>query len=207
MDQDVRDVLDAARQAFEHALPGIKHMRDALVHFEDWSRGKGRGPQKQRVLAGTPLREAAAEFWGFEYDPTVGKISLGPYTISVAAVESAAVELAQAIYVAAQAVDSRNAARMQAKVVDALNAAGVSFNKPDAPLRVIVGHDRKLWFSLLAPDVSSNGRNLCQAVIDALASSKLRLASYSRPEVEGTSEEFLLGRSLMCVSSIEPGAL
>jgi hypothetical protein len=82
IDQDVRDELDAARHAFEHALPGIKHMRDALVHFEDWSRGKGRGPQEQRVLAGTPLREAATEFWGFEYDPTVGTISLGSYTIS-----------------------------------------------------------------------------------------------------------------------------
>ena len=203
MDQSVRDGLDVARHAFEHALPGIKHMRDALVHFEDWARGKGRGPQKQRVLAGTPLREAAAEFWGFEYDPMAGTITLGPYIISVAAIESAAVELAQAIYVAAQAVDSRNAARLHAKVVGALNAAGISFNKPSAPLRVTVGHDRKVWFSFLATDGSNDGRSLWQAVIDALAFSELRLASASRPEVEDTCEEFLLGRSLMCVSSTE----
>ena len=47
-----------------------------------------------------------------EYDPAAAPISLGPYTINVAAVEDAVVVLTEAIYVAAQAVDTRNATRL-----------------------------------------------------------------------------------------------
>jgi hypothetical protein len=47
-----RNALALARRAFEAALPGVKHMRDALVHFDEWSRGEGLGVQKDRVKAG-----------------------------------------------------------------------------------------------------------------------------------------------------------
>lgn len=44
-----RNALERARQEYERALPNVKHMRDALMHFDEWSRGQGRGPQKTRI--------------------------------------------------------------------------------------------------------------------------------------------------------------
>jgi hypothetical protein len=52
-----RDALAGARQKFEDTLPGIKHMRDALMHFDEWSRGKGHSPQRERRKAGDALRD------------------------------------------------------------------------------------------------------------------------------------------------------
>jgi len=46
IDQAVRDALAQARERFEAALPGIKHMRDALIHFDEWSRGEGAAPRR-----------------------------------------------------------------------------------------------------------------------------------------------------------------
>jgi hypothetical protein len=179
MDQAVRDDLDRARQAFEDALPGIKHMRDALLHFDEWARGEGRGPQKTRVRAGIPHREVASEFWGFEYDPAAATISLGPYTINVAVVEDAVVALAEAIYVAAHAVDTRNATHLYRQAVAALDAAGIPWNKEDAPLRVAFGRrDRRVWFSTSAEtDAAESNRDLCRAVSDALMQAGLRLVN------------------------------
>src|SRR4051812_46229635 len=48
IDEAVRDALTAARRRFESALPGIKDMRDGLMHFEAWSRGMGYGPQRRQ---------------------------------------------------------------------------------------------------------------------------------------------------------------
>lgn len=59
VDTAALDALARARQRFEDVLPGIKDMRDALMHFDDWSRGKGRGPQKDRRGAGEALRDVA----------------------------------------------------------------------------------------------------------------------------------------------------
>ena len=44
IDPAVGDALTAERQRFEDALAGIKDMRDALMHFDEWPRGEGRGP-------------------------------------------------------------------------------------------------------------------------------------------------------------------
>jgi hypothetical protein len=81
IDPAVGDALARARLHFEDALPGIKQVRDALMHFDEWSQGEGRGPQKDRVKAGEALRDVAREYWGFAYDPAAGTICLGPYTI------------------------------------------------------------------------------------------------------------------------------
>jgi hypothetical protein len=67
VDPAVGATLTAARQRFEDALPGVKDMRDALMHFDEWSQGKGRGPQKKRSQAGDALREIARDFWRFGY--------------------------------------------------------------------------------------------------------------------------------------------
>ncbi|MFI9588097.1 hypothetical protein ACIHCQ_41380 [Streptomyces sp. NPDC052236] len=69
IDPAAGQALEQARKRFEAALPGIKHMRDGLIHFEDWSRGKGFGPQQKRVKAGDAPRDVARAFWGFGYDP------------------------------------------------------------------------------------------------------------------------------------------
>jgi hypothetical protein len=59
IDPVVGQELARARRRFEDALPGVKHMRDALMHFDEWSRGTGRGPQKERRDAGDELRDVA----------------------------------------------------------------------------------------------------------------------------------------------------
>lgn len=111
MDGSVGAALTQARRAFEVALPGITHMRNALVHFEEWSRGKGRGPQKQRVAAGEALRDVASAYSGFGYDHKTDSIFLGPYTITLKDAAEAASELCRAIYTAAGQVDRKNMTR------------------------------------------------------------------------------------------------
>lgn len=81
VDSMVNMALAQARRSFEEALPGIKDMRDALMHFDKWSRGKGRGPQAARRNAGQAVREVARDYWRFGYDPAAGTVSFGPYVI------------------------------------------------------------------------------------------------------------------------------
>ena len=81
IDPAVGTALAEARKRFEDALPGIKNMRDALMHFDEWARGEGRGPQRDRVKAGAALREVARDFGHFGYDPNGGTVTFGPYTI------------------------------------------------------------------------------------------------------------------------------
>ena len=70
--------LVRARREFEQALPDIKNMRDGLMHFEDWARGRGRfGPQKAAREKGVAERDVARMFWGFGYDPITGMVSFG----------------------------------------------------------------------------------------------------------------------------------
>lgn len=113
--------LHQAQQRFDDALPGIKHMRDGLVHFEDWSRGLGKyGPQRQLKEAGEEPRDIARKFSGFGYDPGRGTIFFGladpgdgrlnRYTIDIDKVEAAAEALTWAIYLAAGEVDKTNRA-------------------------------------------------------------------------------------------------
>lgn len=98
IDAAIRNALDHARRKFEDALPGIKDMRDALMHFDEWLRGTGRGPQQKRMKAGEALRDIARDYAGFGYDPTEGTVSFGPYTIHIDIADRAAVELCQAIH-------------------------------------------------------------------------------------------------------------
>jgi hypothetical protein len=121
-----RDALAQARQSFEDALPGINDMRDALMHFDEWSRGQGRGPQKDRRQVGEALRDVARDYWGFVYDPNAGTVALGPYTIQVDIADQAAEELSWAIYQAAREVDRKNAAELLARTAQVLTSAGIA---------------------------------------------------------------------------------
>lgn len=169
--------LEQARERFETALPGIKHMRDGLTHFEDWSRGKGRGPQKERIKAGEAPRDVARAFWGFGYDPTTDTVSLGPFRIDVGAVDQAAGELAHAIYMAAREVDKKNTAEVHATAVQALASGGI-LCVPDGPVQVVAGNDCRVWLSI--PRGTDNGlepQELATRVVTVLADAALRLAA------------------------------
>ena len=109
MNKATRTALAAARAKFEADLPGIKDMRDGLVHFEEWSLGRGNGPQKARRAEGQIDRDVARQYWGFGYDAANGTVTSGPYTIEIGKADVAAEELTWAIWMAARDVDARRA--------------------------------------------------------------------------------------------------
>lgn len=190
--------LAQARERFEAALPGIKHMRDGLTHFEDWSRGEGFGPQRERVKAGDAPRDVARDFWGFAYDPQADTVTMGPYRINVSAVEQAAGELSLAIYLAAHEVDARNTARLRATVVQTLTRARIPC-APEEAVRVS-GGDGRVWLSF-APEVplgEPERRELAQRVVAALATASLRLAGSVSLQSEESAKR-LVGRESLWV--------
>lgn len=99
--------LAAARERFLSAVPGIQEMRNALVHFDDWARGEGRGRQRAAKAAGTSQRDVARDSWGFAYDARARCIRLGLAHIDVDTAVRAARDLYRAIYAAATEVDRR----------------------------------------------------------------------------------------------------
>ncbi|MEV4709684.1 hypothetical protein [Actinoplanes sp. NPDC049316] len=203
IDAAVGAALSTARQRFTDALPGIKHMRDALMHFDEWSRGEGKfGPQRQRRDAGAALRDVAREYWGFEYDSSRGTISLGLYTISVDAADRAAAELSNAIYLAAHQVDIKNTANLRAKTSDALTSAGIVFNLPEAEVTISSGNDLRIWITL-----SASARNdivvikdLANRIIAALDGSGLHLSSTNMAEAFDPTERLIRGEALYVAS-------
>jgi hypothetical protein len=197
IDATAREALGHARQRFEDALPGIKDMRDALMHFEDWSRGEGRsGPQRDRRNAGEALRDVAREFWGFGYDPGAGTVSLGPDTINVDTADRAARELSWAIYQASREVDQANAAVLLARTIEVLTAAGIACSPAqEAPLWVRV-KDSRIWLSLITAGQSDQRRALAEQVVDALTSAQLRLVSIRQAEDLEAAERLVLGETL-----------
>jgi hypothetical protein len=188
MDPGVGATLTQARQHFEADLPGITHMRDALIHFDEWSRGEGRsGPQKQRRAAGTALRDVARAYSGFGYDPALDTITLGPYTINVDTAARAAAQLLYAISIAAHEVDQRNTSELRRKTTEALVDFGLQCDGPDAIVKVSSGHDLRIWLSLnTAPGANESERTaLSERVVAALTRKGLRLESTNLAEVMG----------------------
>jgi hypothetical protein len=132
IDQAVRRDLSEARARFERPLPGITHMRDALVHIDEWSRGTGLGPQRKARAAGPALRDVARDYWGFAYVPGAGTVSLGPFSIEVDAVDNAVRDLYQSIWLAARKVVGMNIAELRARSITALARAGSPASRPQA---------------------------------------------------------------------------
>jgi hypothetical protein len=198
IDATVRDALAKAREKFEAALPGIKHMRDALMHFDEWSRGKGLGPQKARVKAGEALRDVARDYWRFGYDPMAATVSFGPYSLDIDVADKAAHELCQAIYMAAHEVDKRNVAEQRSRTIEALKSAGISCDPPESLVRVSLGTDLRIWLSLdPTADSDEQGRQeISERVVAALARAGLRLESTSSAEALGSAERLMRGELL-----------
>jgi hypothetical protein len=204
IDPAVRDELAKARGRFEDLLPGIKHMRDALMHFDEWSRGEGRGPQRDRLRAGEALRDIARAYWGFAYDPAVDTVSLGPYSIDVGAADSAAKELTWAIYMAAREVDKRKIAELRARAAEALTKAGIDVGPLRGDVIVSPGEDLRIWISLrIGTEVlGPSHRELATRVAAALTVGELRLTVPSEPQSQDVAERLARGEALL----VEPEA-
>jgi hypothetical protein len=198
IDPSVGDALRQARERFEDALPGIKHMRDGLMHFDEWSRGEGRGPQKEGRDAGHLPRDVARTFWRFAYDPNANTVSLGPYTIHVEAAGQAALELFRAIDMASHEVDKRNTADLRSKTIRALDIAGVSCELEGGAVKVSPGADQRIWLSLDTAGESDEGahQHLAAQVVAALDTAGLHLASPACPEGQDTTERLVRGEPL-----------
>jgi hypothetical protein len=198
IDAAVRDALSEARKRFEDALPGIKDMRDALMHFDEWLRGTGLGPQKARVDAGEALRDVARDYSGFGYDPGKATICSGPYTIHVELAGQAAVELCDAIYTAAREVDKKHIAERRSRTIEALAGAGIRYEGTDAVLRVSQGNDGQIWLSLdpTAGSDEQDRRELSELIVAALVSGGLLLESPNRAEPSEPAERLARGELL-----------
>ncbi|MFJ8406387.1 hypothetical protein ACIQ9K_38930 [Streptomyces microflavus] len=197
IDPAAGQALERAREQFEAALPGIKHMRDGLTHFEDWSRGKGIGPQRKRIKAGDTPRDVARHFWGFAYEPRADTVTMGPYRIDVGAVEEAAGELALAIYLAAHEVDKRNTARLRDTAVQALTGARISCG-PEEAVRVSAGDDGQVWLSFTPGVLTGEPERqaLAERVIAALTTSSLRLAGATTLQLAEAATSLVGGQFL-----------
>jgi len=198
MDPAVGQELAKARKRFEDALPGVKEMRDALMHFEDWSRGTGHGPQRERREAGEALRDVARFFGGFGYDPSADSVSLGPYSIDVGTADRAATELSWAIYMAAREVDKKNTAELRAKTICALTSSGIPCESPEDALMVPPGRDLRIWLSF-RPDALAGRhdlRELSERIVVGLAGAGLRLVQPSEPQSQDAAERLARGESL-----------
>jgi hypothetical protein len=203
IDATIRDALSDARTRFEDALPGIKTMRDGLTHFDEWSRGKGWGPQKERVKAGEALRDVAREYWPFGSDPDGGTVVFGPYSIRVDVVEQAADELCQAIYSAAREIDKRNVAARRVRTVEALEGDGLRCGTGGAELQLSPGTDLRIWLSLnLKSESEQQPRELAERVVVVLASTGLHLEPANVAEALEPVERLIRGEAL----SVESGA-
>lgn len=205
MDASVGVTLAQARQRFVDALPGMKHMRDALMHFDEWSRGEGKSsPQKERREAGAALRDVAREYSGFGYDPREGTISLGPYTINVDIADRAAAELSHAIYLAAHEVDIANTAALHARTIGALTDAEVRHNASDIAVRVSSGNDLRIWLALSPPEGNDAIERavLAQRIVAALAGGGLRLESTILVESMSATDRLVRGERLYVVADM-----
>lgn len=208
IDQAVSAALTAVREQFEDALPGVKDMRDALTHFDEWAQGTGLGPQARRRNAGDALRDIARDYWRFGYDPATGIVSFGPYTIAIDTAERAASELCHAIWIAAHEVDKTNTAARRSKTIEALSGADIPYNAPDTMLRVSPGTDLRIWLSLdlrLGADEQER-RQLSEQIVSALAAVGLDLESTNLAVTLDSVERLVTGESVFVVADSQNAA-
>jgi hypothetical protein len=198
-DPAVGAALTAARQRFEDALPGVKHMRDALMHFDEWSQGKGRGPQKQRHDTGQTLRDIARDFSRFGYDPAARTVEFGPYEIEIETASRAAVELTRAIVQAAREVDVASTARLRQRTVRVLADARIPHSSAGDLVCVSAGNDLRVCLSFRL-DSGADEKHLwtsADQVVSVLALAKLHLESNKLAEHLGMAERLVRGEILI----------
>lgn len=203
MDPEVGQALGRARKRFEVSLPGIVQIRNGLVHFENWSRGLGYGPQRQQVKAGDEPRDVARAFWGFGYDLATDSVSMGPYQINVTAAGEAAATLANSIYIAAHAVDVKKTADQREAAAQVLTDADVSCT-PAGPVQVTVGIEGRVWLSLDSAAVAEEAERytVARRAISALAGAGFGVMSFGSFQGDDPVLHLVAGQALR----IEPSA-
>ncbi len=198
VERSVVAALGRARGQFDKSVRDIEHIRNGLVHFDDWARGEGAGPQKRDFAAGMERRDVASKYSRFGYDPTADEITFGPYSFQVSASVDAAKDLAYAIFQAAFAVDQRAAVELRGRTVDALAASEVL----GSVVQVSPGRDRRIWVSLPnTPGVDR--RTLSEEVVAVLSESGLRLLSSMEPQSSNSAERLLGGEALYVESAAQ----
>jgi hypothetical protein len=193
------EALARARQGFGDALAGsIKDMRDALMHFEDWSRGQGCGPQKGRRDAGQALRDVVTpRLLGLWLRPQRRNGLTRPLRHRRGHRAQAAQELSRAIYQAARAVDQAIATGLLARTADVLTAAGISSSPSrEAPVWLRVKDDSRVWLSLVTDLGEDEREDLPDQIIHALTGDRLRLVSIRQAEDLQTAERLVRGEAL-----------
>lgn len=197
MSPGVVDALELAQQRYEDALPGIRHVRDGLAHFEDWARGKGAGPQAAARKVGAP-RDVSRDSSSFRYDSATDTVMTGPFTIPVSAAIPAASELCAAICTAARAVDLKIAAEVHSRVIQAITGAGIPCGGPKGPVVVSPDDDTGIHlFFNLSTIPESERTELAARVVAALAGAGLQLRPQRFPEACDTQERLVVGEALM----------
>ncbi len=191
--------LSRARVAFDEAVPGLQQMRNGLLHFDQWTRGVGEGPQKKEVKAGADPRLVASKYSRFGYDPANDEVEFGPYSFRVATAVEAAKDLVRAIHRAAQAVDLRAAAELRTRTIAAMTASSI---QTEGTIRVSTGVDTRVWVSLAATAPETNREVLAEQVIGVLVEAGLRLVSSMEPQSDNPAERLRSGESL-CVESVD----
>ncbi|SNS94011.1 hypothetical protein SAMN05421812_102439 [Asanoa hainanensis] len=199
LDQALRDVTQA-QDAFKQALPGLADVRNALVHFDKWALGDGRGPQKRRVDAGAPAREVASEYWGFEYDPGCRHhFSWPPNPLGERRSPSRRATRGSRVSGCPRG-RPRECRQTGADVKSALIAGGLSTSDGSSLTRLIVGSDNKLRLSLRA-DGHAEQRDrgsLANRIVGALRAADIRLLSHETPDELDVVGQLASGRALIC---------
>lgn len=190
--------LGRARQRFETAAPNIKNMRDALIHFDEWSRGTGGGPQRKDIQRDGAAREVAAKYWGFSYDPEADTVTLGRWEIHVATAVRAASELATEIYRAARAVDLQATSALRVRIVSAMRAAGLTSESANAPVKLSQGMDSRIWVSLNG-SVEHGRREISEQIVAVVTAADLRLLAPADPLSDNHSERLRTGEALQVI--------
>jgi hypothetical protein len=92
-------VLGQAIEVFATAVPGARHARDVLEHYDAYAVGKGH----RQASAASDL---ARQYSRFGYDPRTDQIQIGPYQINVTDAVTHARQLTAAVHTAVQAYDA-----------------------------------------------------------------------------------------------------
>lgn len=193
---DVCDALGRAHEKFNEMVPDLQHMRNGLVHFDEWTRGKGRaGPQKIELAAGMSHRDIASKYARFAYDPVTDTVTFGPYSFEVPSALEAAKVLSDAIAEVAFAVDRRAAADLAARTAEVLAASGLADAFAERTVQVSHGADSRVWVSLAAaPGVDR--RKVAEQVVVVLGEVGLAVLSSRKPQSNNPAERLSGGEPL-----------
>jgi hypothetical protein len=108
--------LGQAIEVFTAAVPGARHARDVLEHYDAYSVGKGH--KQASAPSQEAARDLARQFSRFGYEPSTDQIHTGPYQICVTDAVAHARQLTAAVHAAVQAYEAASGAHHPAGDAD-----------------------------------------------------------------------------------------